>query len=361
MTASIRYMPVLRTKRAELHALAKLSEAERRDVHPLLVVESPTPPKPGSGRRRPWTEQTALLDRIVDPNNGLVGCWGQSDPIAIDLGELSHELVDSAETHEWFYSECEMMGIAAIPVTGRDRSPDARTAAASAARRIGAGVCIRLRGEDLAAGAAGMSPLERELDLPRSQIDVVIDLGALPGTDAFILAAVAAQYVERAEPASGWRSLTLVGSAFPTALYTEVEYNSHELFTRTEMDIWRRAAREVPALGQGVSFGDYCMVSPIPGPPYRGAANLRYTTENQWLVMRGHQLEKAPPDDYPRLARELVHLDGWYGGEHCPGCEFIQAKADGAKGPGNSTQWRYASFVHHITVTRTQLTPATLK
>jgi hypothetical protein len=168
-------------------------------------------------------------------------------------------------------------------------------------------------------------------------------------TNWFVLSDVAIQYVRAHAPLTSWRSVSVVGTSFPSDLYRHVDYDSHEAITRVEHDLWQRV-RSGAADRLAIGYGDYGIVDAAPQPGFRGAANIRYTLESRWLVLRGFPPDKAPPDDYSRLARELRSLDGWYGDDHCVGCRFM---ADRAEQPpsGNATQWRQAGFSHHFAVT----------
>jgi hypothetical protein len=340
------YLVILNDKKAELGALAEVDDEVRERVLPLIDFRDPAP---RNGRRTPWTPYGHLSDHLLDPNWGLLGCWG-SDLVLIDLRRVDRKRFDGRHPMDHVLSMCADAGIRAVPVTGRDRDADYRSQVAIHAARLGNGACIRLRDQDLTAGVAGATSLLKELDMPRSNIDLVLDLQQLETTGTFMAAAVAWKCLERFAPLDSWRSVTLAGSSFPNSLSEYLGYNEYAVLPRAERAVWSQVA-DLSDDSQPILFGDYGTLSATdPIAPYRGSANIRYAMERSWYVLRGHHRDKAPPSDYARLAGDLVASDIWMGADHCAGCAFLAARAETGVG-GNSTQFRQAGFVHHLTVT----------
>jgi hypothetical protein len=202
--------------------------------------------------------------------------------------------------------------------------------------------------DDLGVGSDGLRFVLKELDMPRSSIDLLLDLGNLPTDNTFLLSKIVEEEVLGFKPLDGWRSIAVVGTSFPPNLSEVVEHNSFNLLQRVEMGLWRRLYSTIGS-GLPIDFGDYGVVCADPPPGHRGAANLRYTVNEQWYVERGYPRDDATSDDHTRLARNLRALDLWRGENHCPGCRFIQDRVDDGR-PGNATQWRKAEFDHHFVV-----------
>lgn len=342
-----RYLAVLSDKQAEFGALAEAGEDVRSRVVPLVDVRDPSP---RSDRKSPWSPYGALTERMVDPNSGLLGCWGDEVPVLIDLRRVDSARFDRIHPVDHVMSLCADVGIQAVPVTGRDRTDEYRQQAAIHARRLGLGACIRLRDQDLTAGVAGIASLMKELDLPKSSIDLVFDLQQLETTGTFMAASVAAKCLEKFRPLTSWRTVTIVGSSFPSTLGEHLAYNEYAVLPRAERAVWAQVS-DLFDEERPVHFGDYGVLgSQDPIARYRGSANIRYAMDGSWYVLRGHHRDKAPSSDYARLAGELVSSDIWMGADHCAGCEFLGKRAVAETG-GNATQFRQADFVHHFTVT----------
>jgi hypothetical protein len=187
----------------------------------------------------------------------------------------------------------------------------------------------------------------------RSTTDVVIDLRSVR-QDVGIARGIAHSLAEWCSAAGpGWRSVVVAGSAFPEVLRDEVGSGKRAVLPRSELAIWRAALAELGEVG----YGDYGVIpcTETKDIPRQGAANMRFATEESWVIERAN----PPRDDphtvaYPRLARSMaatrVFRDLNRSGVHCSGCESIKA----AQG-GGSTQWRQAHFVHHFTVAAMQI------
>src|SRR5258708_5758036 len=91
MSARYKHVVVINDKQAEFGALAEADEAVCRTLLPLVDIRDPAP-KPD--RRTPWTPYGALTDRLVDPNTGLLGCWGDDAPVLIDLRRVNPRRFD---------------------------------------------------------------------------------------------------------------------------------------------------------------------------------------------------------------------------------------------------------------------------
>jgi hypothetical protein len=157
------YLPILSDKRAELYALASLSDQAHKRTRPLIQFRHPERPKQAPPK---WNPMNILLDHLQDPQHGLVGRWGATQPILVDLREM--RLVEFEEPPlNTIYDWCRDLGLQAVPVTGRDQPQPLRDAAAHAARVLGHGACIRVLKDDLGVGSEGLRILMRELDIPK--------------------------------------------------------------------------------------------------------------------------------------------------------------------------------------------------
>jgi hypothetical protein len=276
----------------------------------------------------------------------LVGTFSGSDRFLLDVGRVNpHILDDGQHPASWLLVYCKDLGLEPIPVIGRNRSPDYRKAVARVVREVGNGACVRVLRDHLTAGSSGLTSIMHDLDLPRSQVDLVVDLESLPIDRGKFMSKVAHQLLAGFRPFTEWRSVSLAGGAFPTLVSEHIDYESHGMLARTDLGTWQHTCSE---LGDAdLAFGDYAIVSPTDNPGWIGAANLRHARQHDWLVIRGSQPNPGPPPgDHNGLARQLIALQPDFQATHCSGCLFIAAMAD--KTGGNATQWRQSGFSHHF-------------
>lgn len=343
-----KYLPILGDKRAELHALASLGSKVRPLITPLIDLRNPRRP---DNARPNWSAEATLSKRLVDAADGVLGCWGFEDEVMIDGRRLDPRNFDlTVHPLDFAMQRCADAGIRVVPVTSRQRSNDYRQAAARWVRHFGGRAAIRLRDQDLFAGTDGVAVLLRELDLPKSSVDLLLDLQQVDANSTFMTSSVALGCIDRLAPLTSWRSVSLIAGSFPAELWNVMGYNDLAVFPRAERTVWMQVQAGRNGDG-GVAFGDYgvLMAGDHDETSYGGSANLRYADATSWLVKRGLSAKKAASDDYARLAAELVESDVWRGADHCDGCEFLAERARTGRG-GNSTQYRWAGFVHHFAV-----------
>jgi len=157
---------------------------------------------------------------------------------------------------------------------------------------------------------------------------------------------------------NNWRTFTLSGCAFPKSMGV-VGRNSHEFIQRSEWIVWRdhlHARRG--SLSRLPTFSDCAIQHPagVEGFDFRkhqSSATIRYTLDNNWLLIKGVSTRKTPPSEqFPNLAMQLVygHLSShFYSNNHCYGCSGTNDAANGLPRLGSLEVWRRLGTIHHIT------------
>ncbi len=106
-------------------------------------------------------------------------------------------------------------------------------------------------------------------------------------------------------------------------------------------------------------FGDYAISHPVPKEldprTMRMSASIRYTTESEWLVVKGRNVRQFGFDQYFALSKALVERPEFSGLSFSWGDQYIADCADGITGPGNATTWRKVGTNHHITLVTREL------
>lgn len=191
------------------------------------------------------------------------------------------------------------------------------------------------------------------LGVQPADVDLVVDL---PSGDAPAVQALVASNLLRALPfQDDWRTLTASFSAFPAELSAVVALHSEQLLPRADAEAWTRLVTRV---GQGrvPTFGDYGADSPnfldVDPRFLKMVANIRYTTQAAWLVLRGGLLTGAGAPGFGQfhdLAARLRDRDEYRGPEFSRGDHIIYECAARRMGPGNATTWREVATSHHLT------------
>lgn len=318
------YVPVIRGRTGDLHALAWLPELVKRRVMPLVEID------PGELNSAP---------------RALAGAWGDGQPILLDTVLLGHEPSD-ARNHQLveLFERCRGL-VRAIPVGGLDRGIDHSAALAGVAATQHRGAALRVKPVDLLPEGARQRRLDGWLavvDLTPEQVDLVIDLGEVrePSHVATLLAAHDA--LAGLPYAAEWRSVTLAAAASPRVPANGTSDYEH-LFDRLDWRLWKLVSDgELPRMP---GFGDH-VVRP-PGLTGRDCgASIAYTTGCSWLVVKRGRV--APRSDELRAASQaLLARPEFAGAAHCRGCALIEEFAAGDS-PGGLDGWRAAGVCHHI-------------
>jgi hypothetical protein len=243
-----------------------------------------------------------------------------------------------------------------VPVTGLSRSQDYRQATIEIAR-ASERLCVRLTRRDIQAkqlrdqllrvtDAAGLHP---------PNVDIVVDLAILPRTDKPI------RFLEHNfSSLNRWRSLTILAGSFPKDLRDFKPVGRHNR-PREEWLYFDEQVLQSSDLGQVVAYGDYTIQHPIYSEPLRHpnpSASIRYAIDDSWIVMKGEALNKENgpgAKQWPAQAKVLTSfVDEFLGPQHCDGCRYISAMAQGTNGTGDCRSWIEAGINHAITVAARQ-------
>ena len=254
-------------------------------------------------------------------------------------------------------NDCREAHVKAIPVIATSRSSAYLTAVREHLRGSEGGLCVRLTEDDFDEdGDAEPGPRVEQLlnaveltDL--QQADLILDLANI-GTDLGRATLVARAVIAEAPRAAEWRRLVFAAASFPENL-SEVDAATTSTLPRIEWDLWERLQRR-RGLRHDALFGDYAIAHPIPTEldprTMRMSASIRYTTPENWLIVKGRNVRQYGFDQYFELCRTLVRLPEYSGEGFSWGDGFIARVARGAAGPGNATTWRKVGTNHHLTL-----------
>ena len=342
------YVPVLKAKQGEFWALKALSEDARKAMTPLLEVPSipwnfeiQAPSKTLHGHLSPIAEKIA-------------NSWG-TDPIFLDTPRLhpSDRMNDGMHPVTYLLDQMRSAGLNIIPVTGLLHPIAELAAVADGHLKDGLGVALRLMDSDFLDPGSLPGLVRRflvDLDVGPDEVDLIIDLQDLsPRTEARDLLATSTAilllpHLDR------WRTLTLVGTAFPENL-SRVKSGTVGRLPRAEWHIYS-ILREHP-IPRIPTFGDYAVSSATTQPEIdprvmHMSASIRYTSESDWLIMKGRSIRQRGSRQYHDQCRRLIEMTEYSGPEFSVGDNYINDCAAEVTGPGNATTWRMVGTNHHL-------------
>ena len=333
------YVPVMKVKRGEKHALRLIDPSLHARITPLLEVVEIT-----EGKTLREHLDTAF-DGLAESLHPYQRCF--LDPRELgDRGDVASDAV--------FNSACQR-GIVFTPVTGV--SGGRHVAVALKYGRNG--VALRLTRDEFERRGLGqrVTDLIRDYDLAVEDTDLIVDLGAVENLVPEGVARLAEAFLGEVPSIRAWRTLTLSGCAFPLSM-RGVEPDSYAVSERSEWLGWKYLHGERVRLARLPAFSDCAIQRPegVEGFDFRLmqiSATVRYTMTEEWLLIKGQSTRKIPAKyQFMDLATRLVYgylKRSFRGDSHCVGCRQAKRAADGAGGFGSAEVWRRLGTVHHIT------------
>jgi hypothetical protein len=345
------YVPLLKGKEGEFTALEEI-ESDVRDLI-LPLVEVPRVPFDYVNERPAKT-----LDEHVSGVAGrLRECWPER-PLYLDMPWFSEAelLADGTAAIGRVLGDCRTGNVAAIPVVRTTSSAPYLAAVRAHLAECEDGACIRVTPSDFDEDGEIQlgEQLKRTLDALAvdnlTRTDLILDLANIQdvGREALVARAVIAEMPHLPD----WRRFIFAATSFPENL-SEVDAATTTALPRLEWELWQRLRRR-SALRTDSLFGDYAIAHPIPAEldprTMRMSASIRYTTDENWLIVKGRNVRQYGFDQYYDLCRTLSRLPEFSGEGFSWGDRFIARCARGEAGPGNATTWRKVGTNHHLTL-----------
>lgn len=362
------YVPILPWKLGERNAVRLLAHDDKRRMTPLLEISARRPPpKEEAPQAQHPKAKGNWLDEMA---HTIRDTWGPYFPVFVEVQpgrKGQFQALGIANRAERLFRTARSLDLKLVPVVRRTYGPMRQGAIKRIVSVDRRGVCIRLTRSDLVRPTL-VTDLERLLSnvgLSPEQADLVLDLHVVD-EKGFDLVLICAQvpFLSR------WRSFTVAGGAFPPGV---AKYNDGpNLVTRSEWCTWTaQIKRGLPRIP---TFGDYATQNPVPFDPDvhpTPCANIRYTTDRRWLVMKGKQLaskkqeptEPSPFSQYPAMAALLEGMKDeqkqpyYQGPGYSKGDEYLHKMAEkyrngtgsGRGNTGNPQTWLTAAVNHHLT------------
>jgi hypothetical protein len=351
------YVPMLKGKEGEFAALEALSGDVRSRLVPFLEI-------PGVPFDYANERPAKSLDEHVEAVSGRLQkfqrVW-QSAPLYLHLPWFGdgEQLDDGRDALETVLGGCRSLGVNAIPVVSVASSDNDVLAAGRYSAECETGSCIRLLVEDFKEDI----DLEKETDriwnglggLNSNSVDVIIDLGELRSEANLVARSVLSMIPKKDQ----WRRMILAASSFPEDL-SDVGAATTATLPRREWELWQTLQRKPNMLPRrDLIFGDYAIAHPIPKELdpriMQMSASIRYTTPDDWLVVKGRNVRQYGFDQYFELCKTLVGRPEYSGRDFSWGDGYIDDCAAGMTGPGNATTWRKVGTNHHLTLVTREL------
>jgi hypothetical protein len=345
MFSHAHYVPVMRTKAAELWALRRVSPSVARNITPLL--ECPPSVLAACASLDELTRKFIRIARQLTP-------W-HDEAILIDFRDLAKwglphpvDLMASAAIR---------FGIHPVPVFSLRTPQDTafERALQRTADATNAGIALRISPEEFKCSRLHemIDARLRRSGVPARQVHLLIDRGEIGSGSVRY-----AEFAGLIPDIDSWNTVTLLAGSFPEDLAGLERLQIHRL-PRHE---WRQWTDLRTWTGRRPAYGDYVtqhVVYRDPVPMPNPSASIRYSTEDAFVVLRGEGImNPGGPgrSQWPAWAELLTGMPEYFGPDFSAGDRYIADHGAIATNAGSPQTWLQASFSHHVTMTALQVT-----
>lgn len=350
------YVPILKGKEGEYGALQELSASAKSNIVPLIEVIS-----------IPWDFDNDVPAKTIDDHLKPVGqkiarSWGVDRPLFIDPYWIdeTERMADGRHPVTFIFEEGRNKSLLAIPVTGLRRGADYQAAVKDVIRDDNRGVCIRLENEDfedLLGLGGSLDSLLVFLGISKADADLLLDFRDLTANQTSTVSLAAQSIVSLLPGINDWRSLIFAASGFPATMPGP---STTTTVPRAEWSVWEGLVKHRHRLPRLPTFGDYGISHPDPLDDVdprnmRLSASIRYTTDTEWLILKGRGLRKFGFAQFHDLSKTLIARPEYKGATYSWGDGYIEECAGRTKNPGSLSTWRKVGTNHHLTLVSEQV------
>lgn len=356
---ALTYAPALKAKMGELTALEALADNVKDQIAPILEVPgidwNYSKDRPAKTLQKHLEDVVAAIEKNWPARNFFIDFSPAAQVAAAD---------NKTDILTVFDSIAQQKTLTYIPVVDFDRSTLATYLETSQAihGRTNSGVCLRIKYADLEDVVEELAFTEflKTLELPMSDIDLVLDFGSISSYESDKTLYLATRLVLQSIPdLTSWRNVIVLASSFPHTL-RGMDKNSRVKIPRREWKSWLRLKEKSDRIGRLPIFGDYSIAHPelveVDPRIMNMSAAIRYSTPDDWLILKGESVKIKGFTQFPELSAELVSMPEYAGADFSAGDRDISGYADGTtNGTGNATTWRKIGNNHHLTLVVTQI------
>jgi len=283
--------------------------------------------------------------------------WGTQHSVFIDLFDIDLSERTSSGIHplECISNYLSNEGIRAIFTTGLDRDTDFNKELGRILSDSSKEVCFRLMDDDLDLIDDLEDELEELMDellISTDDVHLLLDFRDIRREKVKQIVNKTTDFINHGNKILEWKSVIIAGSSFPDSL-AKISQDSELRVPRIEFAIWKFLVRNSANLKRVPAVGDYGVVCPnMPELDPRAinpSAKIRYTLENDWLILKGHSLKQFPGyKQYHSLSLDLSQKHDFLGGGFCWGDQYIVDCGQRNVGSGNLTTWVKVDTNHHL-------------
>ncbi len=345
------YVPILKCKQGELNALSGLKPATKAKLTPFLEL----PPLAWDYSK---DEPSESSDELVKTLTTKIEMKLGTRSIIVDGSNLPNDSRTEEGLHPFakFLELALGKGLQVTPVVGISSPEDYVDAVVSIRPKE---ICLRVTKLESAKPKSlqtRITEILNKVNIGKEAVILLLDMGDVAEHTVELLAYESRIALNMLPFSNEWGELILASGAFPNNLGSVPVGES--LLPRTDWQAWKNllAEGEIP---RAPLFSDYGVSNPRwfdMDPRFMHvSANIRYTTTEDWFILRGRSLRIDGHEQLYDLAGRLTRSAYYKGRNFSDGDKVIEDCASRVTGPGNATTWRQAGTSHHIEFVISQL------
>lgn len=350
------YVPILRPKQGEVFAIRDLSDVAQNRITPFFDVHRV---QLRNGRKEKSIDKH--LDSIIER---IYKHWPSNREFFWDLFsiDLSERLQDGKHPVLWFGRKLHNKGMIAIPTIGSDRDASYIKAIQDLLRKGKTeSVCIRILPDDLETPRETISELRnilQRLEIAQSKCHLLIDMRVIKEAEIEEIVEMVSEFTSQCDIDS-WKTFTFSSCSFPIDM-SWLSPNTESRVIRAELILWNALIKAKPLIGRKPNFSDYAINNPekpdIDPMRIRAGGKIRYATENDWIIVKGHGLHRGERfNQYRKLSRKVMDFPDYRGTSYSWGDDYLDKCWKEGVGTGNLTTWITVDTNHHLTLVGEQI------
>lgn len=347
-TPPLAYVPCLRWKMGEYQALLRSTEDVLNALVPIIEIAEIGFDFERGAASKTIDEHLSPVAKRVHDKLGRRTCF-------IDMRHVNpnERMADGRHPAAFVFDGLREFSVPALPVVDLRQDAALSQALKDAADSDGRGVCLRVTLTEIAGTqfASQATELLERLGAPPGVCDLVLDCEApnFEPIDGF--SSLLKNLIGRLPHLSEWRTLTVLGTAFP-ATTAEVP-RGVSIVKRQEWAAYKSLTAKLSASGLRVPrFGDYGVAHPalvLRDPRFtKPNATVRYTVDDGWLIAKGNNVRDYKFEQYRDLCKTVTVSSSFEGSAFSFGDRYIEACALGTESTGTLTTWRWVGTNHHL-------------
>ncbi|WMS85620.1 beta family protein [Pleionea litopenaei] len=323
----VEYVPFLKSKQNEIHALAELDKDILIKIAPFFDY----PKKQGGDSALDIGAAIARLAKKFKKHLGGI------KEFYFDIYDLDDSLeIDGRHLYGFLLEQ--FTGLPLVPVVSIDRSNEHQESViqSKGLKHVSSStVAFRVTPEDFQSFGVVSEDIKdmlRPVFSVFESVDLIFDCRICSNLDAETISKQIDDFTRNFTSSYQVRKVVIAGSSIPASAAEILSSNSEEYVDRIEIDIYGNA-RSLGAVDY--VFGDYTTISPdysdadIPGEQMQGriTAKFIYSFDGQHYFIRGGSLKTKGRDQYYDLAAVLCSKEFFRGPKYSPGDAYFYEKS----------------------------------